>query len=160
PIVRAPGVPTTVTENGASVSYSYRINYAAIFEWLNNQDPKPFPTTLQAGRIRYCTALPDPSDTALNNRFWTTPTLTNPNERFWRDYIDFVLGVRVNGSSGGLVTYTNTQNGIPLSSIIGNGDYYAWGTVQVRDRPDPADASKVYLAGNVGNVGGYLAGYK
>jgi hypothetical protein len=160
PIINAPGTVTSVTEFGSSVNYTYRINYAAIFEWLFNETPQPFPTTLQAGRIRYYSALPDWTDTTLNNRFWTTQTLSNLNERFWRDYIDFVLGVRVNGSSGGLATYTNTQNNVPISSLIGNGDYYAWGQpVQIRDRPDPSDSTKIYLAGNVNNAAGYPAGY-
>ena len=41
----------------------------------------PFPSTLQAGRIRYYTKLPDPSDTTLNSRFWATDTLPDLNER-------------------------------------------------------------------------------
>lgn len=145
---------TTVTENGASVTYTYQINYAAILQWLNNQNPKPFPTTLYGGRIRYYTALPNPGDTTLNTRWWTTATLTDLNERFWKDYIDFVLGVRGTGAG----TYTTTQNGVNLSALIGNGDYYTWGTFKVSQRPDP-NTIAAYQSGTVNKSGGYASGY-
>src|SRR5205814_2219142 len=81
--------------------------------------PNPFPTTLQGGRIRYYSAPPNYNDTALNTRWWaanlgtaSTGALTDLNERFWKDYIDFVLGVQANGAG----TYSNVQNGVPYSS--------------------------------------------
>lgn len=150
PILNKPGDSVTVTENGASVTYSYRINYAAILHWLRNESPQPFPTQLRAGRIKYYDAIPDPSDTTLNNRFWTTGTLSNTNERFWRDYINFVLGVDITGTSGGWATYTNTQNSVPLSSMIGNGDFYKWGStaIAMTQKPDGKKASSSYESAN------------
>lgn len=157
PIIRNPGSTKTITENGASVSYRYRINYAAILHWLRNQDPKPFPTQLRAGRIKYYDAIPDPSsDTGLNNRWWTTYPLSDLNERFWKDYIDFVLGLQ--GTAAG--TYTNTNanpdgtslSDVPLSGMIGNGDYYAWGTFQVSAKPDR------YGTVQINKSGGYTTG--
>jgi hypothetical protein len=163
--VNAPGTATAVTEGGVSVTYTYRINYAAVFQWLfNDLDPNtlkknnPFPSTMQAGRIRYYSKLPDPTDTTLNNRFWTTQTLPDLSERFWRAYVDYVLGVRVNGSSGGYATYANTiGSGMPVSGAIGNGDLFTWGTMQISDKPDPSDTSP-YETGAINHVGGYAAG--
>jgi Flp pilus assembly protein TadG len=154
PILKRPGSATTVTENGVSVSYTYRINYAAIFDWLRNQDPKPFPTQLRAGRIKYYDAIPNPSDTTLNNRFWTTATLPNLNERFWKDYVDFVLGLKGTGAG----SYTNVQSGVPLTALIGNGDFFSWGTRQLSQKPDPWSVS-AYQSGSINNSGGYAAGY-
>lgn len=157
PILKAPGTTTTVTENGASVTYTYRINYAAIFDWLKNESPAPFPTQLRAGRIKYYDAIPDPSDTTLNNRFWTTGTLSNTNERFWRDYIHFVLGVDTTGTSGWLVTFTNVQNSVPISGMIGNGDFFKWGTPQIKQRPDGVKAASSYQTGKASSS--YSSGF-
>lgn len=159
PIIKAPGTTTTVTELGVSTTYTYRINYAAIINWLKNETPTHFPTQLRAGRICYYSAFPDPTDTTLNNRFWTTDPLTNVNERFWRDYIDFVLGVNANGVSGGLVQYANTQSSVPISALIGNGDYFKWGTtaLQITQQPDGTKAASSYQTGK--SNAAYSSGY-
>jgi hypothetical protein len=161
-----PATNTTVTENGASVAYHWRVNYAAIFQWLFN-DPSgtnPFPATLQAGRIRYYTKLPDPSDTTLNTRFWAADVagnsgqLSDPSERFWKDYIHFILGLQ--GTGPGTYTRYQPNGGGPwLTSLIGNGDTYQWGaSFQIKDRPDPSDTS-AYQTAQVNKSGGYAAGY-
>src|SRR5262249_45655276 len=129
-------------------------NYAAIFDWLRNQDPKPFPSQLRAGRIKYYDAIPDPSDTTLNNRFWTTAPLPNLNERFWKDYVDFVLGLKGTGAG----TYTRTQNNVPLTALIGNGDFVPWGTTQISQKPDPY-GTPAYQTGTINNNSGYANGY-
>jgi hypothetical protein len=169
PILNTPmgtsgGTSTTVTENGASVTYKYKINYAAILFWLfdSSQNPNPFPTTLQGGRIRYYANVPNYNDTTLNTRWWAADlgtstsgsALSNLDERFWKDYIDFVLGVQASGAG----TYANTQNSVPYSALIGNGDYFAWGTVQIKDKPDPTDTSayqtgKTTVAYSIGYTG-------
>ncbi|MBM4072951.1 MAG: hypothetical protein FJ271_29095 [Planctomycetes bacterium] len=156
PIIRLPNSSKNITENGASVSYRYRINYAAILYWLRNENPKPFPTQLRAGRIKYYNAIPDPSDTTLNNRWWTTATLSDSNERFWKDYIDFVLGLQ--GTGAGTYANVNTDpdgnnlSDVPLSALIGNGDYFPWGTVQVSAKPDR------YGNALINKSGGYAIG--
>jgi hypothetical protein len=131
---KRPGNTTTVTENGASVTYDFRVNYAAILYWLT-QAPNPFPSTLQAGRIRYYSSIPSGTDNSLNNRWWTTAPSSLPNdERFWKAYIDFVLGYEGTGAN----TYNRFQWGVPIASLIGNGDYYtpAGATVQITSHPD------------------------
>lgn len=132
PIIKTPQTTTTVTENGVSVTYRYCINYAAIFHWLRNQDPKPFPSTMITGRIQYYTTIPDPTgDTNFNNRFWTQSPMTDLNERFWKDYVDFVLGLHETGAN----TYSNTDGENPWTSYIGNGDFYKWGSTAVQIKP-------------------------
>jgi hypothetical protein len=156
------GSQVGVTEYGNNVTYVYRINYAAILYWLfdSTQSPNPFPSTLQGGRIRYYSAPPNYTDTTLNSRWWAADhgmsssgsALSDLNERFWKDYIDFVLGVQANGPG----TYTRYQNGVPYSGFIGNGDYYQWGQpFQVTQKPDPPSASP-YLSGTASAA--YAAG--
>jgi Flp pilus assembly protein TadG len=127
--MKLPGTSTTVTENGSSVDYTYRINYAAILHWLQ-QSPVHFPSTVQAGRIRYYTAIPDGTDTALNNRFWATvPNSLANNEKFWKEYIDFVFGFYASQTTANSYTYR-------IPGYIGNGDFYTWSgsSVSVNER--------------------------
>jgi len=161
-VMNTPGTVVAVTENNLAVSYTYRINYAAILNWIKNTGPNPFPSTLVAGRIRYYSAIPTPTDTTLNNRFWafdpTSPSGLSNDERFWKEYIDFVLGFYATGAN----TYNRFQFGTPISSLIGNGDYYTWSgsTVQITQRPDRTGyvASGPYRTGTVNTSAAYNAG--
>jgi len=150
PIIKTPQTTTTVTENGQSVTYRYCVNYAAIFHWLRNQNPKHFPASMTSGRINYYSKIPDPTgDNNFNNRFWTQSPMTDLSERFWKDYVDFMLGLVESGAN----SYSNDDGSNPWTSYIGNGDFFSWGTVQVKQAPD-CD----YKA-TVNNTGGYAAGH-
>lgn len=70
----------------SATTTGYRINYRAVLAWLKS-GPQTLPPNLRAGRIVYYTSIPDDVD-----------DLTNLDKRFWRDYIDFVLGY--NGNVG------------------------------------------------------------
>lgn len=148
PVMRDPDDYLSITENGLSKSYRLRINYAAILNWLRTS-PVHFPSEMRTGKIKYYGAIPDPSDTTINSRFWNNSSLTN-DEKFWKEYIDFMLGYVASGA-----TYSR-RNGsnVPYTSLIGNGDFYKWGTttVQVTARPDCTHW------GQINNAGGYAAG--
>jgi hypothetical protein len=135
-ILKSPSSTTSVTENGASVSYRMCINYAAIFQWLRNQAPSTFPSGMTTGRIKFYDSIPNPTgDNNFNNRFWTQSPMTNLSERFWKDYVDFMLGFHETGAN----TYSvENGNGDAWSSLIGNGDLFKWGTtnIQISQRPD------------------------
>jgi hypothetical protein len=158
-----PGTTTTVTENGLPVIYTFRINYAAILYWLQ-QSPVHFPSTMQAGRIRYYTAIPSGTDNTLNNRWWTTAPDSLPNnEKFWKEYIDLVLGYYAFGNTA--------SSYISASSYMGNGPPYTWSgsTIQVGQHVDRLPASPSinpttpYLTGTTGpyqssTTGAYMTG--
>jgi hypothetical protein len=149
PILKDPDVTTTVTENGASVNYSLCINYAAIFQWLKNTAPTHFPASMTTGRINYYSKIPDPTgDLNFNNRFWTQSPMTDLSERFWKDYVDFMLGYVETGPN----SYSNNDGSNPWSSYIGNGDFFQWGTVQLTQKQD-----NNYKA-TINNAAGYAAG--
>ncbi|MBI1832152.1 MAG: hypothetical protein HYR84_11960 [Planctomycetes bacterium] len=150
PILKSPQTTTSVTENGQSVSYRLCINYAAIFHWLRNQSPSHFPASMTTGRINYYSNIPDPTgDSGFNNRFWTQNPMTNLSERFWKDYVDFMLGYVQSGAN----TYNNSDGANPYSSYIGNGDFYQWGTIKVSQKQD------CNYTATINNSGGYAAGY-
>jgi Flp pilus assembly protein TadG len=79
-------------------SGNYIINYKAILNWIKNIGPNPFPPQLRAGNILYYSSIPSDVPAAAYN-----PTQPNSNingadggttdQRFWKEYIDYVIGV-------------------------------------------------------------------
>lgn len=66
----------------------FRVNYRAVLKWIKT-GPQVLPTNLRAGRLVYYTSIPDNCDNAGSDT----------DQRFWRDYIDYVLGYT--GNTGG-----------------------------------------------------------
>jgi Flp pilus assembly protein TadG len=120
----------------------YKVNYRAILYWLKNTGPNPFPSQLRAGRILYYSQIPDPTDTGLNTRMWSQYPVTNQDERFWKEYIDYVLGICQNGSSSWMTINTSSQPNIVGYS--GYGDDFSWGSVSVSSKP--TGSSPAYMS--------------
>ncbi len=72
---------------------NYVINYKAILNWIVNVGPNPFPTQLRSGNILYYSSIPTDVPAASYNPSTLNSTITNPDQRFWKEYIDFALGV-------------------------------------------------------------------
>ncbi|VTR97417.1 Tad domain-containing protein [Tuwongella immobilis] len=160
--IRAPGpynqAGSSTLDNTTTIGstpYFYRVNYAAILNWLVNIGPNPFPTTLRGGRLHYYRVMPPFTDPLLNQRIWTDDLGSYSSDqqqsiRFWRDYIDFVLGFDYQGwRTQGSNTYEwyrrfNTSN-IIMSSLIGNGRPYSWGTTRISPAPT-IDNTTAYLS--------------
>jgi Flp pilus assembly protein TadG len=96
----------------------YTVNYTAILNWLTTVGPNPFPSRLQSGRIVYYTAIP----TTINTATWPP---TDLNQRFWKDYIDYVLGFMQTGTG----SYTDISTN--ASGLSGYGNDQTWGTVKI-----------------------------
>ena len=60
---------------------SYKINYTAVINWINS-GPKVFPDNMRAGRVLYYSAIPITIPDAGGTE----------DQRFWRAYIDYVIG--------------------------------------------------------------------
>jgi hypothetical protein len=112
-------------------SGGYTVNYSAILSWIKNTGPNPFPASLQSGRIVYYTAIPDSIDTS------SFPP-KDLNQRFWKDYIDYVLGfVQQDPVNYETITgYDNHYHGRSVG-LAGYGGDFIWGTVQIK--PPPTD---------------------
>ncbi|HWB08360.1 MAG TPA: Tad domain-containing protein [Pirellulales bacterium] len=100
-------------------SSTYYINYNAILNFIKNVGPNPFPSTLRSGRIVYYTS---PIPTTIDTSTWPPSDL---NQRFWKDYIDYVLGVMQTGAS----TYQIINNG--QTAGTGYGSDTSWGTRKI-----------------------------
>lgn len=102
-------------------SSTYAIDYAAILNFIKNVGPNPFPSRLQSGRILYYDSIPDTINTG------SFPP-TNMNQRFWKDYIDYCLGLVQTSSSA----WTVIQGGTGTSSGAGGyGQDFTWGTIRI-----------------------------
>jgi Flp pilus assembly protein TadG len=111
---------------------NYSINYDAILNFIKTVGPNPFPSTLRSGRIVYYTSIPSHIDTS------TSPP-ANTDQRFWKDYIDYCLGLIDHGGFNYAVI-CNGSNG-----DIGYGPDYTWGTVQITPRSSLSGLPKPYM---------------
>ena len=96
-------------------SGNYAINYNAILNFILNVGPSVFPSRLQSGRIVYYTAIP----TSISTSTWPP---TDLNQRFWKEYIDYVIGLMQTSSS----SYQIINNG--NTGLTGYGMDFNWGT--------------------------------
>ena len=115
----------------AGTAATYDINYDAILNFIKNVGPNPFPSTMRSGRIVYYTSIPSTIDTAT----WPPADL---NQRFWKDYIDYVLGMMGTGTG----TYQLINNGWPGT---GYGGAQSWGTVTITPKSKLGGGPKPYM---------------
>jgi Flp pilus assembly protein TadG len=74
-------------------SGNYVINYKAILDWIQNTGPAIFPPQLRAGNILYYDAIPTDVPASAYTHTNLNTQITDPNQRFWKEYIDYVVGV-------------------------------------------------------------------
>jgi Flp pilus assembly protein TadG len=117
-------------------SMNYQVNYKAILNWIVNVGPNPFPPMLQAGRVVFYSSIPTDVPASAYNHSNPNSAITNNDQRFWKEYIDYCLGSWRD-------PYGNIQN--PGSPTMSYGPDYNWGTVQISARPSgtPPNGSKL-----------------
>jgi len=105
---------------------NYVINYKAILNWIANTGTNPFPTPLRAGNVLFYDSIPTDVPASAYDHTQSNANITDPNQRFWKEYIDWTLGVWRDPSGN----INHTQN--PACSI---GPDYVFGTVQISAKP-------------------------
>jgi len=118
---RNPQTPPSTA--ASSPTTSYVINYKAILAWIK-ASPSAFPTKLRSGRITYYDAIPDdvPAAAYDHGNLNDGTNLPDQNQRFWKQYIDYVIGVWRS-------PFNAIQTpGHPACSI---GPDFTWGTVKI-----------------------------
>ena len=108
---RCSTVPARSTFPAAPLTRSTTTN---ILAWIA-QSPNPFPTQLRAGRIKYYGSIP----TAITGNW---PSYGSTDQRFWVEFIDYVLGFR----------QTSAGNYQDISGMAGYGSDFTWGTTASR----------------------------
>jgi len=102
--------------NGTAVGTFYDINYNAVMQWIKS-GPRVFPDSLRCGRMLY---YDDLANTTLPN----SKSGVTANQRFWMEYIDFVIGA-------GHYPRTDYLYGVNTSNTFG-GNTYGSGTDPIR----------------------------
>lgn len=74
---------------GIGGTVQYVPNYDAILKWLID-GPKTLPSALRAGRVLYYDQIP--TSMPMNWQTGVISASADQNQRFWKEYIDFVLG--------------------------------------------------------------------
>jgi hypothetical protein len=111
---------------------NYVINYKAILNWNATVgptgSPDPFPTQLRSGNVLFYNNIPNDVPAAAYNHSNLNNSITwaNDGQRFWKEYIDWCLGVW--RDPNGNVQHCQT----PSCSM---GPDFWWGTVQINARP-------------------------
>ena len=77
---------------------NYIINYKAILNWIKNVGPNPFPPQLRAGNILYYSSIPADVPAAAYDHTQPNSNINGADggttdQRFWKEYIDYVIGV-------------------------------------------------------------------
>lgn len=90
-----------------SNSGKYTVNYAAVLDWLKS-GPQTLPPSLESGRVVYYKSIP--SD--VNYAAGSTADI-DMDKRFWKEYIDYVIGCNNNDPARVLygLNANNTNNG-------------------------------------------------
>jgi Flp pilus assembly protein TadG len=105
---------------------NYQINYKAILNWITKDGSDPFPPVLRAGYLIFYDSIPTDVPASAYDHTQPNSNITNNNQRFWKEYIDYVLGVW--RDPAGAVQHTQ----MPACSI---GPDYVYGTVQISAPP-------------------------
>jgi hypothetical protein len=102
-----------------SSSTTYYVDYTAVINWLTS-GPQVFPPNLRSGRVLYYSSIPT-----------TIPaTGGTDDQRFWRAYIDYVIG------SGSSTVQKSTLYGTETSG---------WGTVMITPKANLTNVTPPYM---------------
>jgi Flp pilus assembly protein TadG len=108
---------------------NYVINYKAILAWIkaNQSSSYPiFPAQVRGGRLMIYDQIPTDVPASAYDHTQRNYNITDPNQRFWKEYIDFALGVWRDPNG-------NVQHP-PVPSCSMGGDY-TYGTIAINVPP-------------------------
>jgi hypothetical protein len=77
---------------------NYVINYKNILNWVKNTGPispgpNPFPPQLRSGNVLIYGSIPSDVPASAYDHTQPNSAITDPDQRFWKEYIDYTLGV-------------------------------------------------------------------
>jgi hypothetical protein len=88
--------------SGGGIGYqdpagNYQINYQAILAWIKNTtgtgNVNPFPSQLRSGNVLIYSSIPTDVPAAAYDHTQPNANIADPDQRFWKEYIDWTLGV-------------------------------------------------------------------
>jgi hypothetical protein len=112
---------------------NYIINYRAILSWITSTGTNPFPSQLRSGNVLYYSSIPSDVPASAYIYANSNSSISNQDQRFWKEYIDFVIGVWRD-------PFGNTQE--PGSSTCSYGPDFACGDGTAVSITGPDSATK------------------
>jgi hypothetical protein len=101
-----------VGESGTT--HYYQVNYTAILTWLR-QTPQTLPSSLRSGRVVYYNSIPTSIPTSMSG--------LSQDQRFFKEYIDFVLGINNYDPAGNGNQYQDDLYGVNSNNSYGSATY-------------------------------------
>ena len=101
-------------------SSTYTINYKNILAWIKAQNI--FPPTLRSGGILFYSTIPTDVPASAYDPTQPNSAITNQDQRFWKEYIDYTVGVWKD---------PNGTSSTPADPCCSYGPDYTFGTVKV-----------------------------
>jgi hypothetical protein len=108
---------------------NFQINYKAILSWIQNVGPNPFPSSLRSGNTLFYSAIPTDVPASAYDHTQPNSAITNQDQRFWKEYIDYVFGVWRDPNG-------NVQH--PQSPTCSYGPDFTFGTAQISSTQPPS----------------------
>lgn len=106
----------------------FQVNYPAILKWIKS-GPQTLPPNLRAGRVLYYSSIPDDVDTS------TGTTQEQLDKAFWKNYIDFVLGIGNYNSTTNLYGAADSWSVNPVGNLTGDLTQYTFTWEGTASRP-------------------------
>ena len=120
---------------------NYVINYKAILYWIKNLGSNPFPSVLRSGNVQIYGSIPDDvggspvGPTGPYDHTQANSNISDPDKRFWKEYIDWVLGVWRDPTGSIQHTFTSTCSVGPDFRYDSTGTVTTPGTVILNGLP-------------------------
>jgi hypothetical protein len=125
--------------NWRSPSGNYTINYKKILAWIKSTGPNPFPSQLRSGNILYYDQIPTDVPASAYTHSQLNSNISDPNQRFWKEYIDYVVGAWRDPSGNVWV---------PGDPAMSYGPDYTFGTIKISSPPTGTNAAYMNYADN------------
>ena len=128
-------------------SGNYVINYKAILYWIQNCGPNPFPSVLRSGNVQIYGSIPSDvggspvGPTGPYDHTQANSNITNADQRFWKEYIDWVIGVWRDPTGTIQHTFTSTCSVGPDFRYDSTGTITTPGTVILNGLPAASGAT-------------------
>ena len=136
-------------------SGNYVINYKAILYWLQNCGANPFPSQLRSGNVQIYGSIPSdvggsPSGpTGPYDHTQANSNIGDPDKRFWKEYIDWTLGVWRDPTGTIQHTFTSTCSVGPDFRYDSSGSIVTASgtdkTIQLNGLPATSGSNQPYM---------------
>ena len=133
---------------------NYVINYKAILYWIKNCGANPFPSVLRSGNVQIYGSIPSDvggspvGPTGPYDHTKPNSAITNADQRFWKEYIDWTLGVWRDPTGTIQHTFTSTCSVGPDFRYSSTGSISTGSSPTIQITAQPASVTTTTTTGS------------